>query len=410
MQITTTRYYDEFIRYYGLATEQQALCNLGHVGYLECGIDDDLMRHVELYDVVERKFAGFSQIVNDIFYGWTPDHPYWSKMQAGLATPQRQQIAKAWTGKRDHFDLADWLYLFILHRVTGSAINYATKPSGYHNSLISHLHTASSIEEMVQVMKGHQEPFYTSIGYQFPAFPKPPAGSGWKRGGDYYLAEYAPALARGLADWLQTGGQKTLREIGDWLFKWNADHGLRAYRFQYAAVIADIADWFPQFVHLESPFYYGTNAVECIGYLADPATGRNKKSHEFLDAVMERIMRDTGGLPYNAEDVACDFIRWVENYVRPGRDYAHLDYDGVWSSCQIKDHPFGRQRPMLDLGIVTTFQGMPAHPSDDKILSMAGLTPEQYREMVRSGQKHTGQPITLAPPVEVSKPKAIALF
>ena len=37
---------------------------------------------------------------------------------------------------------------------------------------------------------------------------------------------------------------------------------------------------------------------------------------------------------------------------------------------------------MLDLGIVKTFNGMKAHPSDDKIIREAGLTIEEYKKMV----------------------------
>jgi hypothetical protein len=39
---------------------------------------------------------------------------------------------------------------------------------------------------------------------------------------------------------------------------------------------------------------------------------------------------------------------------------------------------------MLDLGIVKTFNGMKAHPSDDKIIKEAGLTIEEYKKMVKS--------------------------
>jgi hypothetical protein len=62
--IETTRYYDEYINYFKLAEIQQAKCNLGSIPYLESNMGDDLLENVELYDVVERKFAGFSQIVN----------------------------------------------------------------------------------------------------------------------------------------------------------------------------------------------------------------------------------------------------------------------------------------------------------------------------------------------------------
>lgn len=402
MKIQTTKYYEEFLHYFKLADKQQALCNLGTIGYTESKMGDALMENIELYDVVERKFAGFSQIINDIFYGWSEEHPYWQKMNAGIHTTQRETIAKNWTGKQKVFGLPEWLYLFILHRVTGSAINYSTKPSGYHNTILFQLHNCNTIEEMCEIIKTHQSPFYTSVGYQFPAFPKPPVqeleedmfiGMGgyskpiisYKRGGDYFLCEYAPRLARDLAKYLETPGKKSFRELGDYMFQWNADNNLRAYRFQYAAVIADIADWYPELVNRESMFYYGTNAVECIGYLADPENGKTgKKSEEFLDAVMNRIYEDTGSLPYNAEDVACDYIRWIENYLRPGADYNHVDMDAVWNSSSIKDHPYGRQKAMLDLGIVKTFNGMTSHPSDDKILAEAGLTVSKYKEMVKN--------------------------
>ena len=375
--IETTKYYDEYLRYFALATKQQELCNFGITLHTESDVDDDLMHHVELYDVVERKYAGFSQVVNDAFYGWTDKHPYWDKMQSGHITLQREVVAKDWTGKHADFKLPEWLYIFILHRVCGSAINYATKPSGYYNTLLFNLHKAKTIEGMTEIVNKHPKPFYTSIGYQFPAFPKIPTGSNYKRGGDYYLTEYAPRLARDLAEFLEKGGKRDLREIGSFMLNWNVENGLRQYHFQYAAVVADIADWYPQYVNAESMFYYGTNAVECISYLAKPTT--KMKQDQFLDEVMTKIYEDTGAFPYNAEDVCCDFIRWVENYVRPGADYNHLDFDTLWSSCTIKDHPFGRQENMLKLGLVKSFNGMTAHPSDDTVIKAAGLTVEEYK-------------------------------
>lgn len=388
MSIETTEYYDEYIRYFGLAAEQQKKCNVsneppyGMIPYAESNLGDDLMHKVELYDVVERKYAGFSQIINDCFYGWTEQHPYWKKMELGVATDQREMIAHDWTGKHKEFKLPEWLYVFILHRVCGSAINYSVKPSGYHNTLLPALHRATTIERMTEIVNVYPKPFYTSVGYQFPAFPKPPSGSKYKRGGDYYLTEFAPRLARDLAEFLENGGKRDLREIGDFMLKWNVDNGLRQYHFQYAAVVADIADWYPQYVNRESPFYYGTNAVECISYLAKPT--KKMKQIEFLDKVMEKIYDDVKSYPYNAEDVCCDFIRWVENYVRPGEAYGHLDYDNLWSSCKIKNHPFGRQKAMLDLGLVKTFNGMKSHPSDDTIIKSAGLSVEKYKELCKT--------------------------
>jgi len=384
MSLELTEYYDEFIRYFHLAKDQQVKCNVadeapyGMIPHMESNMGDDLMHWIELYDVVERKYAGFSQIMNDAWSGWTEDHPYWKKMEAGLHSDQRKVVAQNWTGKHKDFDLPEWLYLFILHRVCGSAINYATKPSGYHNTLLFTLHKAKNIEEMIWHMKRHTQPFYTSVGYQFPKFPKPPQGSDYKRGGDYYLAEYAPKLAREMAEWLQSSNErKDLREIGEYMGQWNERNGLNRYTFQYAAVVADVADWYPQFVNKESPFYYGTNAVECISYLARPTV--KMKKEQFLDRVMEKIYADTKSYPYNAEDVCCDFIRWVENYMRPGAHYSHVDMDTVFSSSKIKDHPFGRQKAMLELGLVSTFNNRKHHPSDDTVLKEVGISIEEYK-------------------------------
>ena len=376
-----TKYYYDFLKYFELAKDQQEKCNVPNfMPHTESGMNDDLMENVELYDVVERKYAGFSQIVNDIFYGWTDKHPYWERMKAGKATSQRELVAKNWTGKIHSLDA--WLYLFILHRVTGSAINYGTKPSGHHNTLLFKLHLAENVEDMKKIIKAESKigkPFYTSIGYQFPAFPKPT--SEYKKGGDYYLCEYAPRLAQALAVFLASPGKKDLREIGEFMLNWNVENGLRQYKFQYAAVVADIADWFPHYVNKESMFYYGTNAVECISYLAE--NDKKLKKEDFLDEVMRSIYEDTGSVPYNAEDVCCDYIRWVENYIRPGDDYAHLDFDKIWSSSDIKDHPRGRQKAMLDLGLVETFNGITAHPSDLKVLNDNNLSVQQYQDMVK---------------------------
>ena len=152
------------------------------------------------------------------------------------------------------------------------------------------------------------------------------------------------------------------------------------YKFQYAAFLADIADWFPEFVNRESLFYYGTNAVECISYM----TENKKKDEKTLDAVMKMIYEDLGSVPYNAEDVCCDFIRWVENYIRPGAHYDNVDRDTVWSSSTIKDHPCGRQKAMLELGLVESFNTLNYHPSDLKVLESCDLSIDKYKNMVNN--------------------------
>jgi len=388
MTITLTPYYDEFLRYHELAKKQQDLCNLGSESYLG-SVGDPLMEHVELYDVVERKYAGFSQIVHDVWYGWRKDHPYWDKMAAGNVSRQREMIAKDWTGK--HIGLPEFLYMLILHRVTGSGINYAAKPSGYHNSILMHLHQCHNgdnvitMNKMVDFIKHYPSTFMTSVGYQFPKFPKSPS-SEYRIGGIYYLCEFAPKLARDLATMLQdtqTPGlgitKLTFRQLGEWMLSWNLEHGLGRYIFQYAAVIADIADWLPQYVDHSSMFYYGTNAVNCMSMMGKSS---KLKGQDLLDAIMEQAVKDTGGHPYNLEDVMCDTIRYVENYCRPGDAYGHLDLDKVWNTSKII-HPYGRQKAMLDLGLVKTFNDIKHHPTGDSVIAAAGMKPHEYIEKVK---------------------------
>lgn len=107
------------------------------------------------------------------------------------------------------------------------------------------------------------------------------------------------------------------------------------------------------------------------------------KPEQLVDEIMMSLFADTGGFAYNVEDVCCDFIRYLENYVKPGNAYSHLNLDEVWNSSKII-HPYGRQKAMLELGLVKSFNGMSFHPTGDKVISDAGLTVTSYKEKVRS--------------------------
>ena len=164
MSVEPTKYYDNYLRYHKLAEQQQKDCNLGHTPHQEWDGGDDLLCQVELYDVVERKYAGFSQMVNDVFYADTDDHPYIEKIRRGNTSAQRLALAPMWRGKHSDFKLPEWLYIFMVHRLTGSAINYAQKPSGYHNSIVPHFFKDRTIEEMVtRINSGKHDPFLSLI-------------------------------------------------------------------------------------------------------------------------------------------------------------------------------------------------------------------------------------------------------
>ena len=383
MSIQKTKYYDEFLHYFKLAKEQQEKCNLGSLPH-EGSVDDDLMCSVKLYDVVERKYAGFTQILHDIIYNTSEEHPYSEEIADGSCSDERNYVVNLYAGA-NRWPLEDELYLFLVHRLTGSAINYAKSPSGYHNTILPNFAGCKDMWEMANVIRTWEGgPFYTSVGYQFPRFPKPPEE--FKRGGDYFLCDLAPTLAQDLAAFLiqhaAEGKKPTFREVGDFMFEWNNNRGLVKYKFQYAAVLADIADFWPDLIDVDSLFYYGSNALECISLLATSDVKMRKD--KLCDEIMLMAADDTGGKPYNLEDVACDFVRWMENYCKPGADYAHLDLDQVWNSSNIANHPKGRQEAMLKLGLVDTFNGMSNHPSDYAVLEKASVSVQEYLERCES--------------------------
>lgn len=381
-QLQTNEYYEEFIRYYHMAKDQQGKTNLGWQDPATSTVDP-LMNNVYLYDVVERGLAGFSQIVHDCFHGTSESHPYYEKMKHVTPWKERQTIISRWDNVRKNHGLVEWLYIFMIHRITGSAINYATIPSGYHNSILFDMWQCDTIDHMVDLIHGYDKPMFTSVGYQIAAFPKIPADmqDKYDKPGKYWMCEIAPDMIRKFAAFIEHE-QYTFREMMAWLEQYTKDDERcsRVYWFHYAAFLADIADWFPDLVVRESMFFYGSNATECISYLAERPKGM--KQQDFLDAVMKKAEHDLDGLAYNLEDVACDFIRWVENYVQPTKAYSHVDLDRIWSTSVIKDHPKGRQEAMLRLGLIDSFHDYGKHPSDFWVLERAGLSVDEYKKMV----------------------------
>jgi hypothetical protein len=371
--IVNEKYYSEFLRYSEMAKWQQINSNLGTTPHIKTPYDDDLIKNIHLYDVVERKYAGFGQLLLDMRYNKT-DHPYKNKL-----TPMRKNIIESF--ENTSWGILEWSYVFFVHRLTGSGINYAKNPSGYHNSILPKFNECQNIEEMVSIIKHHVGPMFTSSGYQIASFPKP--SDNYDKGGIYFMCEILPKLVRKFVEYY-TEGNHNFRNLMDWLLEYNRSHGCRAFKFAYAATLADFADFYPEYMDITSHFFYGSNAQECLSYLAETPNKVGKLQH--LDNLMEKIQDDTGMIPYNAEDVACDFIRWVENYANPKADYSHLDLDNTWNSSIILNHPKGRQQAMLTLGLVKSFNGI-GFPSDDKILKDNNISISEYQIMLNA-EKH----------------------
>jgi len=106
--LVNDKYYSEFLRYAEMAKWQQANSNLGTILHKDTPYDDDLIKNIHLYDVVERKYAGFGQILLDMRYD-KESHPYKNKL-----TPMRTNIIETFEGNT--WGLLEWSYIFFVHR------------------------------------------------------------------------------------------------------------------------------------------------------------------------------------------------------------------------------------------------------------------------------------------------------
>ena len=243
-------YFKDFLLYAAKAKEVQRKCNLGGAPYMgSCG--DDLIENVTIYDTVERKHAGFQNMIQDLWFAdAAPKHYKWDQNHKDRNKSYRH-LQETWTRR-------EWLFVFLTHRITGSGASFEVD-HGYRNTILPELAKLKTAPEMVSWIKNYSGVMYTSIGNQIPAFPKP--RNEYKTGGKVYFGEYALQLVDDVwsfIDQINKDGRKALiREIVDFMCTWNRERGMKAFHFQYTATVADLADYYTDIVEETSHMYYG---------------------------------------------------------------------------------------------------------------------------------------------------------
>ena len=327
--LTPTAYFVEYLDYHDRAKALQDR-NLGlKPPEFRCG--DDLQDHVTIYDNVERRLAGFSNVLESVWYG--PQAPKVAKnIAAGRDT----------TCYKDSFDQDTWLYLFLIHRLTGSGASFE-HDHGWRNSIVPYLcHKTSWIRpsngHISNLIASYDKPIFTSIGNQIPPFNKP--NPPYATGGKEFLCEHAPKLAVATLHWLQQGPRKGIKETVDWILSWMTQHGFKRYKFVLTAFAMDIAEYMPDYVDPNSDVYHGKNAEEAMELIFN--LNPSLKSHKAKYDTATRVICDLKDTwPMDTEDVMCDAIRWSESYI-PKRSYDHLDRSTIFSSISLRHHK-GRQ-------------------------------------------------------------------
>jgi len=351
-QLVLTPYFDDFIDYYKKAEILQDNCVLGDAAYTDVGVNDDLMTQVYIYDVVNRQFADINNVVQDVWNGSNTPKIAQALRKNG---DTYADILSEFSAKRNVWTRLEYMYAFLVHRITGSAASYV-EDHGYRNSVVAReFWKCDTIDQMIEVVRNYEQPMYTSKGCQIPGFPKLTrtdlitSSNTYTAPGKMYLCEVAPDLLKQLEGRLQYCEKNELkspiRKIVDWMNGFNAHKKFNRFAFQYSLFVADLSDYY-DCVDEDSKVYYGTAARYTLDLLAEKKRGI--KTIDRHDALCELIQEATGAKPKWVEHTLCDYKKFIYNRVPPGPMYAHLSLKKVFGNSRVTNHPEGRQRWMLN--------------------------------------------------------------
>ena len=317
---------------------------LGRDGYENAMTGDYLADNIDIYDVTDRQYAGINDVIQDL---WFADDPVgnpksllrqnWPAQPIDRAPPiSYVEQLKSYRGLRQQWDRKTWLYVWLVHRITGSGASYV-QYHGYKNSIIPELAQLTNIPAMERFIFGYTGGFYTSGGCQIPGFPKLanqhllPHKYNYsslpnKAQGKLFLCQVAGQLV----DLIETNfklieeGKKkrmTHRELMDMCSDFNASLNFNRFNFQYALFAADVSDYLPNLVDPDSLFHYGTNSVKALKLMTPKGPG---KLVQRFDHTAKRI-KTTFKQIYNIdlkykgiENSLCDYEKYLKSQIPKG--------------------------------------------------------------------------------------------
>jgi len=243
-------------------------------------VNDDLIFHVPIYDMLDRKYAAFSSF---------PE-----------ALKHKEKDPKG-NGIRfkDHkvYSIEDQILLLYLFRLCGSGINYKPESHGFGNFWIvnSILNGRYKQEEWLEDLPDSS--FSDSKGYLLPMI---------HIGLRNYILQYSRLLVSEIIHFISRGETKSIISVVDTGNKFLNRNDFKKQNFVLSAFAADLAEYYPNLVDRGSMIYAGTNARKCIKAIF----GKCKDS----DAI-EFLSKRYNSVPYSIEDSRlCDPIRYFLEY------------------------------------------------------------------------------------------------
>jgi hypothetical protein len=274
-------------------------------GDIEKAVNDDLIYHIPIYDMGQRKYAAFCSFTEAV---WNKD--------------------KDVKGNGVHFanheikNEFDWLMLFYLFRLSGSGINYKPKTDSLFTSFIgthgfgnfwivdSILKNKFTYQEWLNDLKNTSKPFTDNKGYLLPQFSFEGLESNHLK---KFILEYSVDLVTHLYNFMLTG-QKQIYQITDEGNKWLNDKGFKRQNFVLTAFAADLAEYFPNYVDRFGLVYAGTNATKCIKAIF-PKINKKTSEFEYINDVLQFQSKRYKLTPIDCEDSRnCDLIRYFQEY------------------------------------------------------------------------------------------------
>lgn len=285
---------DQFIDYYGKAKKMQELKFQGY-NWNEKDVNDDLVWNIPIYDVVNRRYAAFSSLLE------------------AIVEKENDPKGNGIYFKDLDLDKDSFIFLSYLFRLCGSGINYIPKQNepwgthGFGNFFVIDLLRDGITDPKYWIHGVPDKKFCDVKGYLLPMI---------KGGLKNFIEKESYYFINYLIDYINNGNIKGITDVVDEGNSWLSTNGYRRQNFVLTAFAMDLAEYFPRLVDQDSDVYIGSNASKCLKMIL-PKMNKNK--------ALRYLCEITGGYskPYDMEDVACDFIRYIENFQSPD----HIKYN-----------------------------------------------------------------------------------
>lgn len=331
-----TEFFNDFLVYYDKAMYLQQV-NLKQREFGN-GTQDPIMDNITIYDVVNRRYAGFSKVLEDIT----------GRRKTGLVRYKKYV---------DDLKLEEFLLVCLFHRFTGSGASFMPtilpdgtrnpKEHGYYNNHVDRICETLvmfGMEGAIKYIVECKEPMVTSIGNQPPSL-KNGDPSKYRLAMQYYFDNYAVEFINNLSNFLRyrlsEGSIVEIKEGVDWCCNWHKSRGFKQWHFVLTAFIMDIAEYLPHLVDRDSHCYYGANCIKAFKMMFIKEKSDKMKNDEFYEKCMTELCRERPtSKPYDMEDVCCDVIRYWTEYIPKGYEAlspeqtvnnSTLKVDGVYS-------------------------------------------------------------------------------